>query len=406
MYLRDLNFEEKKKKIYSVLVSLIILISVTTIFNSFNDTMVNIKNDKFDASFNSDIYLVNRNKNYRDNDEYKTNTYTPLSSDGYFNYLYQTGFENNNHNWTSNNGGINTIPPFTFQGSKSYRTDQGISTLNQNFTISHVNTLDITYYLYGRAQIVDGFLSFGFNVSYNNKNIQLDFVMEENGNSQYSNPPEVGKYKFLLGNYTHNMWIGYMVEDIRNILYDIDSSSEYTDIILHNIHIKNAVNIAANYAIFFDEFSIHSKPYSPNQGMWYDEENNAKTDFQLETYYEVYIDSDVLDIRTINIQFRFFAKLITEEITFEELTIDLVIVPLYRWSEINEGIYDQYTSDVHRSIMYPLPYYNFMGDYLDYEYFVEYGCGGYSYSGEPYFDVSGINNISNLHLEWKKPISL
>jgi len=419
---KNFDSEDKKNKLYAFSMTCLVIISLFTIIELYEkENIISIKNENFEASFKTNVNYINRNNIMNNNEEYKINTFSmnknnhdidrynninQKSVNQFFNYIYQTGFEQNNHNWSSDNGGINTIPAFTFQGSRSYRISPGKTVLNQNFQISYSEDFDFVFYLYGRANIMDGFLSFGFNVSYNDKNIQLDFIIKEDGSNSYPNPIEDGKYKFNLDLYTNNMWIGHVIENVKDILIEIDEDIYFEDILLHNIHFNHSVLHVPNFIAFFDEFSIHGKPYDANTGAWYDNDNDVKTDFQLEIEYEIYIDSSLLDIRTINMQVKFFASLETEIIIIEELIVDVVIVPLYQWTIKEYENYDYYTTGIHRSILYPLPYRNFMGDYLDYTYYVEYGCGGYDYFGNSYYDNSTIYDISDLYLEWKRPISL
>jgi len=211
-----------------------------------------------------------------------------------------------------------------------------------------------------------------------------------------------------LDNFQENIWTGYIIEDIRQIMIDIEADSEFEDITVHNIHFNHNVTEADKFYIFFDEFSFQKRPFVTKTGLWY-ENNIPRTDFFLVIDYIIKVDTDVIDLNTFRLRAEFFADLISDIFNLTNFVIDIVILPEFtNWVEITNPT-DQYNvtiSGSHSSIFYPLPYLNTMGDVLEYDFSITYTGGGYGVDSEAYFDSVTESNFQQNVFEWLQPISV
>lgn len=405
-------FSKDEKRIWGYAVIYIAIILFGTLLCCFITTSPSytvLEGEGFVGQLNAKVVPLNRYQSSKSGMD--TIGYNPMSaSNPYYEYLYKTGFETyeSNHNWTAGDGGINTVRGFVFQGDQSFGTPRGLATLDFSHTFNLNDTGDIVFYIYPRSNTVDGYITFGFNITYNSQEYQIDFVMQEVGTNLYPVPTPDNHYRYNLTNFQENIWIGYIIEDVRQIMMDIESDSEFEDITIHNIHFNHDVLEADKFYIFVDEFSIHKRPFVTKTGLWY-ENNVPRTDFYLVIDYIIKVDTDIIDLDTFRLRAEFFANLTAPIFNLYNFAIDIVILPEFTgWTEITNPT-DQYnvtTSGSHSSIFYPLPYLNTMGDSITYDFSITYTGGGYGVDSEAYFDSVSEYNFQQNTFDWLQPIDV
>ena len=394
---------EKKKYVFVFIIICVFLVAFF-FFNKGSDGII-VSNDEYRFEIKAEVQTVNRFE--LTGGEGGVGLIMPHSaSNSYFTQIYNTGFEDNNHNWSSSQYGgyINTNIHKTFSGYRSYMVRRGISYLNQQFILQENETIDMSYFIFAEYEINNGFCVFSFNASSGGTMKQFDFIIQ-NGQANGYIAPSSDHIVTHLDSFITRTWLGYVIEDVRGVV-----SSHFTtidEIIVSNI--KFNIDRPGSFSDpwwqwihYFDEFTIQKYPYGGQSGLWYNI-NQPATDYNLVLSYSAFVDTNVVDLSSVNIQIDFRQNIQTPSQYLSDLLVDLLIYDNFLWTDYTHNQYNKKSTGTISSRNYPIPRSN-IGNTLVYSFYCNITIGGYTYSMEPQFDEIDYQ-INGFTLKWVSALS-
>ena len=387
----------------------IILIVLLTCCIPKTPSGIILENNGFRATINSKVVPFNRYLSSDSGSPY--GLIGPKPAQQYFENVYETEFSDLNHNWT--NGQINMIKRYAMPSLgvgdpvRSYRLNEGgDSNLDFTHTLNYNATADLVFYVIGRDTITDGYLSLSMNFTSSSGEKRVHFVLIDTGAFPTSLPTD--EHKINMNGFSLNeLYTGFTINDLRSLIVSYDPTVEDIDFELDDIRFTLVSTTTAR--IYIDAISVQKYPYDAMSGLWYDEANSPVTDFYIEFTYEIYVDTDVIDINTFSLQAIYFYNESAMGIVNSMLASMIFDSLYFIWAAEVLDQFDVKSTGTIQSRNFPLPRTNFMGDTLSYEFIANLTAGGFGEDIDniltPFSDSKSLYD-SGFDFNWKKPINI
>lgn len=397
------NRKTKTEYVYIFLIVGIIALvfMIPYILNLYNIPENNIiANENYSITIESEISL--RNRNNLNSNEYIDGMIIPHGA-GY-STEYCEDFNDDYHNWIANTSSKTISNPerYVFEGSQSYYfSKNGRTQLDQSFQIHSNETFDLSFYIFSDYGLIDGYIAFGYMVSFNNQLYQFEYVLAEAGIGYIKSSSDIINYSIT--GFVRNYWMGYLLQNIRQSVFQLNNTCDSTDIRLFNPYLKLYENDNQGIRkLYVDLIQFQKYSYNVEEGKWYDKSFQVQTDYQITLAYTIYCDNTVVnaDSITLNLQFNEIINNLAQNLTRNIYT---KILGNFNWSSYRYGIYNYRAMGSFSSVLLPLPKDSTLGKNLTFTFEGNYNIQADSIDGTV-IQESKNKNIAGFSISFMNPI--